>query len=154
MDWGCGSGRDTKAFLAAGYSVVATDASPEHCRLASKATGIVVRNEDFSDLKERDFFDGIWACASLLHVQKDRLPSVFSLAAGALKDGGVCYASFKYGDFEGVRNGRFFTDLTESSLQEILQSVPALSLQECWITGDVREGRADEKWLNTILKDK
>lgn len=151
LDWGCGSGRDTRAFLEAGYQVIATDASKELCRLASEYTGIAVRNERFEDLKETSCFDGIWACASLLHVPKAQLPFVFQLAANALKPGGIMYASFKYGDFEGERNGRYFTDLTEESLTKILDPVSSLHIREFWITGDVREGRENEKWLNAII---
>lgn len=151
LDWGCGSGRDTKAFLQAGYRVVATDASSELCRLASEYTGVSVRNERFEDLKETSCFDGIWACASLLHVPKTQLASVFHIAANTLKPGGVMYVSFKYGNFEGERNGRYFTDLTEESLTKILESIPSLHIRESWITGDVRDGRGNEKWLNAII---
>ena len=151
LDWGCGSGRDTRAFLEAGYQAVATDASKELCRLASEYTGIAVRNERFEDLKETSCFDGIWACASLLHVPKAQLPSVFQLAANALKAEGIMYASFKYGDFEGERSGRYFTDLTEESLTKILEQVPSLFIRESWITGDVRDGRENEEWLNVII---
>lgn len=151
LDWGCGSGRDTKAFQDAGFQVIATDASKVLCRLASEYTGIPVRNERFEDLKEISYFDGIWACASLLHVPQDNLPAVFQIAAKALKPEGIMYVSFKHGDFEGERDGRYFTDLTEESLTGILEQVPSLFIRESWMTGDVRDGRGNEKWLNAII---
>ena len=151
LDWGCGSGRDTKAFQDAGFQVIATDASKVLCRLASEYTGIPVRNERFEDLKEISNFDGIWACASLLHVPQDNLPAVFQIAAKALKPEGIMYVSFKHGDFEGERDGRYFTDLTEESLTGILEQVPSLFIRESWMTGDVRDGRGNEKWLNAII---
>lgn len=151
LDWGCGSGRDTKAFIEAGYQVVATDASKELCRLASEYSGIPVRNEHFEELKDADCYDGIWACASLLHVPKDKLPAVFQIAAKALKPGGVMYVSFKYGDFEGERAGRYFTDLTEQGLNSVLKALSNMQIIESWVTRDVRETRVNEFWLNAIL---
>ena len=58
----------------------------------------------------------------------------------------------KYGEFEGERNGRYFTDMTERRLEELLKSVPHLRLEEAWLTTDVRPGRDTEKWLNVILR--
>ena len=68
LDFGCGSGRDTRFFLEKGYSVDAIDGSAELCRLASKNTGINVRHMFFSELNEIEKYDGIWACASILHM--------------------------------------------------------------------------------------
>ena len=69
-----------------------------------------------------------------------------------LKRGGIIYASFKYGVFEGERNGRYFTDMTEVSFAELLAGVGGLRLEEQWTTSDVRPGRGEEKWLNIILR--
>ena len=63
----------------------------------------------------------------------------------ALKDSGVIYTSFKYGEFEGERNGRYFTDFTIEAFKEYLQNIPELQIEEYWITGDVRPGRGEEK---------
>ena len=68
LDFGCGSGRDTKAFLDAGFRVDATDGSAELCALASSYTGIRVRQMLFNELDAVDQYDGIWACASILHL--------------------------------------------------------------------------------------
>lgn len=70
----------------------------------------------------------------------------------AAKAGGVVYTSFKYGQFTGERNGRFFTDLDEDGLARLVAEVGGLEVQELWITGDVRPGRGEEKWLNVLLK--
>ena len=67
LDFGCGSGRDTRAFLEAGYRVEAADGSAELCARASEYAGIPVKQMLFSELDERDRYDGIWACASILH---------------------------------------------------------------------------------------
>ena len=77
LDFGCGSGRDAKAFLDMGYRVEAVDGSEKLCELAPQNIGIAVRKMLFSELDECEKYDGIWACASILHLPKDELKSVF-----------------------------------------------------------------------------
>ncbi|MCH4266648.1 MAG: class I SAM-dependent methyltransferase [Solobacterium sp.] len=151
LDFGCGSGRDTRSFLDHGFQVEATDGSEELCRIASAHTGISVRQMLFQDLHEQNRYDGIWACASILHLNKTDLQQVLQQMADALKDQGIAYISFKYGDFEGIRNERYFTYLKEDSLQAMLDQIPSLSLTKEWITGDVRQDRHSEQWLNAIV---
>ena len=67
LDFGCGSGRDMKYFLEHGYRV---DGSAKLCRIASEFTGIQVHQMLFQGLQEKEMYDGIWACASVLHVPK------------------------------------------------------------------------------------
>jgi hypothetical protein len=86
-----------------------------------------------------------------LHVEKDRLPELFRIMADALKPGGVMYLSFKYGDFSGTREGRYFTDLTEKSFRELLSGLDGLSIEEEWISEDVRPDRT-VRWLNEIVR--
>lgn len=152
LDFGCGSGRDTKYFIEQGFNVTATDGSVELCRIASQRAGIIVRYELFGELSDVEQYDGIWACSSILHLSRTELLDVLPKMHDALKPGGVIYTSFKYGSFEGQRNGRWFTDLTEDSFASLLAQVDGLTLEEQWITGDVRLGRQDEKWLNLILR--
>ena len=152
LDFGCGSGRDTKYFLDKGYQVEATDGSAELCRRASEYTGICVKQMLFEELDEYEKYDGIWACSSILHLEKRVLKDVLKKMAAALKTDGVVYTSFKYGDFEGERNGRYFTDFTPETFGEYMQEVPELQIEEYWITSDVRHGRGEEKWLNLILR--
>ena len=152
LDFGCGSGRDTKYFLEKGYQVTATDGSAELCRLASEFTGIKVKEMLFDELDAMNQYDGIWACSSILHLPKKELLPVIQKMCEALKDNGIIYTSFKYGDFEGERNGRYFTDFTEKTFREVIEKVPELTIEEHWITSDVRPGRGEEKWLNLILR--
>lgn len=152
LDFGCGSGRDTKYFLSKGYRVDATDGSEELCRIAGKNTGLAVKRMFFSELDAHEKYDGIWACASVLHLPKDELKSVLKKMAVAIKQNGVIYISFKYGEFEGWRNDRYFTDFTWETFKEYMQDMRNLQIEEYWITGDVRPGRGDEKWLNLILR--
>ena len=152
LDFGCGSGRDTKSLLELGYQVEAIDGSAELCKIASEYTGIEVKNALFQDLNDVDKYDGIWACSSILHLPKTELESVLMKMANALKTGGVIYTSFKYGDFEGERNGRYFTDFTEDTFAEYISDLKGINIVETWVTSDVRPGRGEEKWLNLILK--
>lgn len=152
LDFGCGSGRDAKYFLNQGCDVVAVDGSEEICRAASKYAGISVKQMLFQDLNEKNIYDGIWSCASILHLSKIELPDVFQRMKEALKQDGILYTSFKHGTFEGMRNGRYFTDLTEQSFSEMLGKIKGLKIEKMWLTRDVRENRGDEQWLNIILR--
>lgn len=154
LDFGSGSGRDTKYFLEKGYSVDAVDGSEELCKIASEYTGIEVRNMFFQDLQEYAKYDAIWACSSILHLPYGELVVVMKKMVVAVKDNGLIYASFKYGTYEGVRNGRYFIDMTEERMEKLLQEVGGLTVEETWITSDVRSGRSEEKWLNLFLRKK
>ena len=152
LDFGCSSGRDSLYFLQKGYNVTALDGSSVMCRIAREKTGIPVMEMDFNDFDELDKYDGIWACSSILHLTKHELKNVFIHMEKALHSGGIIYTSFKYGNFSGMRNGRFFTDFTEDSFQDFISDVNELTVEKLWITKDVRHGRQDEKWLNIFLK--
>ena len=152
LDFGCGSGRDTKYFLDRGYSVESTDGSAELCKIAEETAGVPVRQMLFSDLSEVDKYDGIWACSSILHLSKSELQDVFEKMIRAIKCGGYIYTSFKYGEFEGYRNGRFFTDFTKEGFDIFISELDGVEIVEEWVSADVRPGRQDEKWLNLILR--
>lgn len=152
LDFGCGSGRDTKYFLEQGYQVEAIDGSEELCKMASELAGIEVKHMYFQELSEVERYDGIWACSSILHLNHNDLEAVLKKMALAVKANGIIYTSFKYGTFSGERNGRYFTDMTEETFDELLQKIPELEIEEQWITSDVRPGRGEEKWLNLILR--
>lgn len=151
LDFGCGSGRDTKAFIQKGYLVDACDGSSEMCRLASELCNIQVRCMDFTDLNDVNKYDAIWACASLLHVAKTQLPAVLIKMRDALVNGGVMYISFKHGDYEGERNGRFFLDLTPETFSNLISSIPGLVVVEDWFTEDVRPENST-RWYNVIVQ--
>lgn len=154
LDFGCGSGRDTRYFLSQNHKVTATDGSPELCRIASEYTGIQVKNQLFQDLADIDRYDGIWACSSILHLTEEELLDVLPKMTRALKPNGIIYTSFKYGDFSGLRNDRYFTDMTEAKFAALLSKTGGLTIEDQWVTSDVRPQRGEEKWLNLILRKK
>jgi len=151
LDLGCGSGRDTKYFLERGYEVDAIDGSKELCALASEYTGIPVKCQLFQELDETRKYDGIWACSSLLHLSYGELDEVLYRIEKALKPQGILYMSFKYGVFEGERNGRYFLDFTEEKLEQLLKKHTSLRQLRNFLTEDVRPDR-EERWLNLFLK--
>ena len=154
LDFGCGAGRDTKFFVEAGYEVEAWDGSPELCQIASEYSGVKVENKLFNELQEKEKYDGIWACSSILHLQLPELKDVLGRIVMALKHGGIFHTSFKYGNFEGNRNGRYFTDMTENTFAALLKDYPQIEIIDSWRTGDVRPGRESEQWLNLIMRRK
>ena len=151
LDLGCGSGRDTKYFLERGYEVDAIDGSAKLCALASEYTGIPVKCQLFQELAEVEKYDGIWACSSLLHLSLGKFGEVLYRIEKALKPQGILYMSFKYGVFEGERNGRYFLDFTEEKMNRLLETHEGLCQLRSFRTEDARPDRK-EKWLNLFLK--
>lgn len=153
LDAGCGAGRDIKAFVQAGFRVRAFDASAELVCLAQEHSGQAVELRRFEDIDERSCYDGIWACASLLHVPEADLPTTLSCLWASLKPGGVFYLSFKHGEGERCAGERDFTDATEARLRDWVAGLPEVEALECWITRDQRPERSEE-WLNGLLRRK
>ncbi|WP_151742648.1 MULTISPECIES: class I SAM-dependent methyltransferase [Acinetobacter] len=151
LDLGCGSGRDILAFKKKGYQVEAIDYSAELVKKARELTNIEVRQQSFYDLAENNKYDGIWACASLLHCERDRLTEVLGLIFKALKPNGVCYMSFKYGNTDREKEGRSFTDLNEQQVHDLLKQIDQALLLQQWITVDKRPDRTEE-WLNILIR--
>ena len=151
LDAGCGPGRDTAEFLRRGYKVDAFDKSKTMVNFSKKRNRIDVKCSSFETVNYGKKFDGIWCCASLLHVSLDNLPAAIKNLAKHLKVNGVIYMSFKYGNGERLKDGRHFTDLTEDSLTDIIKKVEGLDKIKFWKTFDVRPDKSDI-WLNAIFK--
>jgi superfamily II DNA or RNA helicase/HKD family nuclease/SOS-response transcriptional repressor LexA len=149
LDAGCGSGRDAKAFAQAGFRVSAFDASPELASRASDHCGFAVDVRTFHEVDEVNAYDGIWCCASLLHVAPEEMHGIVSRLWAALAPGGVLYASFKRGTGTRLHGGRHFTDADESQVAEWLAALPELGRSDIWVTEDQRPDRM-EKWTNVL----
>lgn len=154
LDAGCGSGRDSLFFINEGFVVTAIDASKVMCDAASKTINQPVLHQNFYEINFDHCFDGIWACASLLHIPEADLPMILQRMFTSLLSGGVLYASWKYGKFERVEegSGRFFCDMDECKIKMILSDFPDVCLKECWISNDVRDKQNDQKWINVIIE--
>ena len=148
MDLGFGSGRDSLYFKSKGYEVLSLDPTLEFCEYG-KSIGLNVECKKAEEIDYINVFDGIWACASLLHVDSNNLKDVFKRCFRSLTKDGVMYCSFKYGTFEGIRNERHFVDVNEETIKEYTEKT-RFKIVETLITYDVRPNRED-KWLNVIL---
>lgn len=151
LDVGCGSGRDSKFFLGKGYDVIAIDASKELCKIASQFLGIKVLNYNLLNLDYNMMFDGVWACASLLHISRDRQLFALERLVKSLKINGILYGSWKYGVTERIDDGRAFCDMTEKSIMELLDKLDNIELIDIWKTKDNKLNSSDD-WINLLIR--
>lgn len=141
LDAGCGSGRDSREFLARNYRITAFDASEKLAGLATEAISHPVATRTFDQVDECQIYDGVWACASLIHLTQKQIPQALNKLWHALKPGGVMYASFKWGDGLREDSGRYFTDVNEEQLESWASTLQGLEKITIWQTADRRPGR-------------
>jgi len=151
-DLGCGSGRDSKYFVSQGFTVMPIDGSPEMCKLASNFLKQKVICQKFEEIDYENEFDAIWACASLLHVQKNKLSDIIEKLIQAARDNAVIYICFKRGNSERIVNGVFFSDFNQDEILDLLLKHESLKLLEVWVSDDVRNQIKNPQWINIIVK--
>jgi SAM-dependent methyltransferase len=156
LDFGCGTGRDSLFFVGHGFETVSYDGSYKMCEIAKNNGAPNVINKSFLELSEKNQFDLVWAYASLLHAETKDFPKIFNKVYTALKHDGKFFVSFKYGDFENIRNDRLFNDFNEVKFDTLLKTVNAeqvkFIINRIWTTDDVRtKQNRTNKWLNVIL---
>ncbi len=147
LDAGCGSGRDSRYFLSQGFEVVAIDASEEMVKCASKLMGQSAVQMKFEDVTFSNEFDGIWACASLLHVKKENFVSTLNILVNALKSSGVIYVSLKQSESNVPARGRHFSYYSADEVNRIISDQPSLELLDLWFAEN-----SECKWINFIAK--
>ena len=151
LDFGCGSGRDSKYFLDNGYNVECIDGSLELSKLASEYLGIKVKCMDFSKFDDISKYDGVWACASLLHVKRDELKSILVKIRESLKSGAAFYASFKNGNEEEFVSGKYYNYLTYDDFLGIIDEIGGLELVEYYNSMTVLNNNESRSWNNFVL---
>ncbi len=151
LDLGCGSGRDSAYFISCGFDVTAMDASEEMCDLASIHIGQDVLHLSFAEMDFNQVFDGIWACASLLHVPSDEIDTILAKVINSLKINGILFLSFHYGEFEGERDGRYFTDYRMKTLKELIGRYENLEIIEIDKCGDSHDDNETE-WIYALIR--
>ena len=109
LDFGCGPGRDLKVFSELGHIAVGLDGAARFVEMARNYSGCDVWHQDFLGLDLPDeYFDGIFANASLFHVPGSELPRVLRELRATLKPGGVLFSSNPRGNNEeGWNQGRY-----------------------------------------------
>jgi len=150
LDVGFGSGRDSLYFLAMGYEVTSMDSSQRFVAIGRELLPDVM----LGDVCEMDFseeFDLVWANASLLHLDEEGFALAVARIEESLEEGGWFYVSMKLGDFEGIRNGRYFKYYTRDTLVNALTEASSLVLVDYVETEDSREGHAGEYWVNALF---
>lgn len=152
LDLGCGSGRDSLYFMEKGFDITAVEGSQELSELASIHIDQDVLNMKFDELNFVNVFDGVWANASLHHLTTEEFREILKKIGRCLKIEGVLYMSFKHGEFEGIRDGRYFKHYRTKEIKEIIQSSDVFEVTKIVKTQDVRPGREEEQWLNIIVK--
>jgi SAM-dependent methyltransferase len=152
LDFGCGSGRDTAYFREKGFTADAADGSSEMCRLASEYLQTPVACMEFNELDAEDLYDGIWASASIMHLEYEKLKEVFPKMIRALKKNGILYVNFKYGDKDGFLGKRYYTYMTEERFQDLLKDFPQLTAVETGTFGNEHPDQPDFRWLYAYLR--
>lgn len=154
LDFGCGSGRDSKYFIENGYRVKAIDGSEEMCKLASKYINQEVNCMKFDELKDVNTYDGIWACSSILHVEKENLPNILDKIIDALKVNGIIYTSFKMGTGYEIKENKYYNFLTKDEMLKILnESSKNAKLIDYFETIPSTKRKATGTiWCNFIIK--
>ncbi len=150
LDLGCGSGKDSKSFIDKGYQVYSLDGSEQMAKLASDYIGKEVVCKKIEEINFQEEFDAIYASASLLHIPRKNQRKVFLKLVNALKKNGYLYVNYKYGEFEGIREGRYYTDYTFEAFKEFIKEIEELKIVESEICMD-ELGRGNN-WINIILK--
>jgi len=152
LDAGCGSGRDALAFSRLGFQVEAFDASRRCAELARELTGLQIQQQRFEEINFDNEFDGIWACASLIHVHRDELEDVLARFHRALRSRGVAYVSFKGGREDTQEGARSFTNFSVSGFRAWVTGLPGWTFFNAWLSEDLRPDRRAELWINGLIR--
>lgn len=152
LDLGCGSGRDSKYFVEKGYEVVAVDPSLAMCIHTRSLVNIPVYEIKAEEMQFSNEFNAVWACASLLHIPRDKQKDVLYRIMTALRDEGILYASWKYGTQDRTSDGKRYVDMNELFFNEVIKEVPEMHIVKMWTTRDVRNEYSTQKWLNILFR--
>ena len=154
LDFGCGSGRDSRYFIDKGFEVTCTDGSENMAKLAEEYLGIPVHVMEFNDLHDEDAYDGIFASASIMHIEYKEIEELFPKMIRAMKKGGILYVSFKYGDNDGFLGKRYYTYMNEERFARLTEPFTELEVITSGIFGNEHPGQMDFRWLYAILRKK
>jgi mutator protein MutT len=151
LDLGCGSGRDSRVFLDHGFRVTAIDASPAIATITSDFLAQDVLVMKAQDICDNEKYDGIWACASLLHIADSEMSATVKRIADAVRPGGIAYISFKRGTNCNIDDkGRFINRYTLEQFTKICLEIPHIELSAHYESVSITHN-SKEYWLNIFI---
>ncbi|MCH4886521.1 class I SAM-dependent methyltransferase [Acidaminobacter sp. JC074] len=149
LDLGCGSGRDS-FYFSYKYKVTSVDGSKKMIEYCESVLSNPVVHSTFEDYETQERYNGIWACASLIHVERNNLLEIIEKYLSYLKDDGIFMMSFKDRTEDFNEDGRYFTCFTRESLSDFLSKSSQLNILEIIENVDVRENK-NENWISVII---
>lgn len=150
LDLGSGSGRDLKVMRDRGFVPLGIDASPKLAKLATDFSGVTCLTMQFEDLDLPKGFDAAWACASLLHISKCRIPAILKNIRDLLTEDGIFFASVQLGDGEKLLpDGRFFAYYQLEEFSCLMENA-RFKIQQSWVSKDSLSHRRSIDWINVV----
>ncbi len=152
LDFGCGPGRDLKAFSQLGHRAIGLDGAAQFVEMARAFSGCEVWQQTFDALDlPPQHFDGIFANASLFHVPTSILPKVLMQFHNTLRPNGVLFASNPHGhDSEGWNGDRFAVYHTLESWRRYLTAAGFVELSHYYRPEGLP--REQQPWLASIWR--
>lgn len=152
LDIGCGSGRDMIKFQQLGFMTEGIEPSHAMAKIARQNSGSIVHEIPVEKMAFQNKFDGVWACASLLHVHEKNILPVIEIILNSLKINGYFYFSLKHGCGQTRHDDdRLFVYYNEHTIRKITDQLNYIKVVRIWTTEDSAK-RPDDLWLNCIVK--
>ncbi len=163
LDAGCGGGRDCQAFVERGFKVIGIDLSEKMLQIAQAS----VKNCAFiqADLRKIPLddgsVDGIWCCASLLHLKHSEVPKALIEFRRVLKKDAICCILVKEGSgdefvqddlSQGLQ--RFYSYFQEDDLCQLCLSLnfSILSRHTTPEKSNRLPGKRDHNWICLLIR--
>ena len=108
----------------------------------------------FDKLRDVDTYDGIWACSSIIHVERNDLIYILRKMLYSLKNNGTIYTCFKIGDKEIIQDGKYFNYLTKDLFEYFLaMAYPNAEIFDYFESGTVANvNRPTASWGNYLVR--
>jgi len=152
LDFGCGPGRDLKIFRDLGYEAIGLEGAERFVELARSYSGCEVWHQDFLKLElAQEFFDGIFANASLFHVPSQELPRLLRELWATLKPEGVLFSSNPRGENEeGWNAGRYGCYYNLETWRELVTAAGFIEIMHYYRPPGVP--REQQPWLASVWR--
>ena len=155
LDAGAGSGRDSIYLKEEGFTVSAIDISSEIAKEAKKKTKVNIKEMDLRKLDFKDkSFDGIWCCASFIHIPKKDTEKTLKEFNRVLKEQGVLYLGLREGTSEGLepstnlsREEVFISYYTQNEIESLIKETDFDI-----ITSYIEQDNEGNSWINLFAR--